>query len=116
MAIDWDAEILDPVMAVFGEGDPAIDATLPLYTQSGNAPFRLKGAVFDSAYRKVTDLASGDVATSTSPVLGVRASLFVVPPRVNDVVWIPSAGMNFGVVDVEPDGHGHILLILMEAA
>ena len=116
MAIDWDAELLGPVMSVFGEGVSTDLLSLPLYTPKGGSAFRLVDAVFDNAYHQVTELDDGSTSTSIRPVLGVRASLFLTPPRQDDTVFIPSVNKNFGVADPRPDGHGHILLILMEVA
>lgn len=116
MAIDWDAELLGPVMAVFGEGDPDDPASWPVYSPKGGRPFPLAGAVFDSAYHRVVELADGSTSTTIFPVLGVRAALFPAPPLQNDSVYIPSAEQAYGIGDVEPDGHGHIKLILIEVA
>lgn len=115
MAIDWDTELLAPVMAIFGEGSPAVPATLPLYTPQSGQPLSLPGAVFDQSYHRVVELADGSQGTSEHPVLGVRASLFLEPPRQGDVVYVPSVDQLYSVTDVRPDNHGHILLILIEA-
>lgn len=116
MAIDWDVEVLAPVMSVFGEGVPADPASLPTYMPRGLPPFQLADAVFDSAYQRITELADGSTSNTASPVLGVRAALFATPPRQSDSVFIPSVGKMYGVTDVEPDGHGQIKLILIEVA
>ncbi len=116
MAFDWDAELLGPVMSVFGEGMPGTPSSWPIYTPKGGSAFQLVDAVFDSAYHDVTSLAEDDSATSRRPVLGVRAVLFTVPPAQNDTVFIPSNGMTYGVTDARPDGHGHIKLMLIEVA
>ncbi|KQN00566.1 hypothetical protein [Sphingomonas sp. Leaf25] len=111
--IDWDAELLAPVMAIFGEGEASQPETVPVYTPRGKAPFPLPDAVFDREYRSVDSLPDGSEATTIKPVLGVRAALFAIPPKVNDTVIIPRGGGKFIVKDQQPDGHGHILLILM---
>ena len=118
MAIDWDAEVLSPVMSVFGEGKPGDPASLPLYTPRRLQPFRLADAVFDSEYQQV-DVNPSDGTTSTNhlPVLGVRLALFPErPPVQNDSVYIPARGKTYLVTDVQPDGHGWALLRLMETA
>jgi hypothetical protein len=113
MSIDWDALVLSPVMAVFGEGIPIDDLSLPLYTPRGLAPFRLADAVFDRAYAEVVlDPDVGEV-TNRKPCLGVRVSLFPRPPAQNDTVYIPSVDITFVVKDVQADGHGHAKLLLM---
>lgn len=118
MAIDWDADLLAPVMAVFGEGSPADQSTWPLYTPQSAGAFRLPGAVFDQEYRRVVDLGDGTTETSSHPVLGVRDALFAdrgIKPAQGGVVYIPSVAQAFAVVDAQPDGHGHTLLILVQA-
>lgn len=117
MAVDWDALVLAPVMAVFGEGVPGNDESLPLYTPRGLPPFRLRDAVFDAEFEQV-DVNPDDGSTTTThrPVLGVRIALFPRRPAQNDAVMIPSVGKTYIVRDVQPDGHGHAKLMLNEAA
>lgn len=116
MAIDWDAELLAPVMAVFGEGLAPDRSTWPLYMPSGGAAsFPLAGAVYDAEYQDVQPDGDLSSTTTTRPVLGVRASLFALPPKQNDRVYIPSVAAVFMVVEPRPDGHGHIKLMLMTA-
>lgn len=117
MAIDWDAAVLAPVMTVFGEGDAASPAGLPVYTPRGLPAFRVTHAVFDAQYLSV-ETTPGDDAPQSSrrPVLGVRTALFPRPPRQGDAVYVPSTGKTYIVSDVQPDGHGHALLMLGEAA
>ena len=114
MAIDWDAAVLGPVSDVFGEGDPADATSWPEYRPAQGAPFQLRGAVFDAEYLEVVQ--DGDIPTATyKPVLGVRLALFAVPPRADDLVFIPSVGKLYRVTTVRPDGHGWAKLILMES-
>jgi hypothetical protein len=117
VAIDWDAEVLSPVMELFGEGDPVDPSTWPTYTPRGLTGFQLADAVFDAEYEQV-DVNPDDGTTSTShrPVLGVRVSLFPRKPAQNDTVFIPSVAKTYVVRDVQPDGHGHAKLMLMETA
>lgn len=115
MSIDWDGLVLGPVMGMFGEGDAGAPASLPTYHPKRGKPFRLTDAVFDAAYQLVTELGDGTTQTSAHPVLGVRASLFPVPPAQGDVVHIPSVRRHYAVTDPRADGHGHILLVLIEA-
>lgn len=112
MAIDWDDLVLAPVMGVFGEDERT---GLPIYTPRGLPAFNLADAVFDAEYEQV-DVNPDDGTTSTSrrPVLGVRVSLFPRQPAQNDTVRIPSTGKTYVVRDVQPDGHGHAKLMLME--
>ena len=116
MAIDWDAEVLAPVMGEFGEGKPADQSTLPLYYPRGLPAFRLADAVFDAAYEQVSVNADGVASTSRRPVMGVRLSLFPRAPAQSEKVLIPSTGKLYIVKDVQPDGHGEAKLMLMETS
>lgn len=116
MSIDWDAFILDPVMEIFGEGVRSVETSLPLYTPRGRPAFRLPDAVFDEQYRRVVDQGDGSEVSTSTPVLGVRSSLFSRPPTQGDRVLIPSNGKSYRVADAQADGHGHVLLVLIEAA
>ena len=119
MAIDWDTELLEPVMAVFGEGQATDPSSWPTYIPAGGEAFQLPGAVFDQEYRRVGDLGDGSTETSSHPVLGVRDAVFAVQgvaAKQRDTVMIPSAAQTFAVADVQADGHGHTLLILIQAA
>lgn len=105
--IDWDADVLGPAMAVFGE-DQAVT-----YRPRAGTPFTLADAVYDAQYGVVAvDAQTGASTTTRTPALGVRASLFPSPPLANDSVDIPRAGFRFIVKNPEPDSHGHILLLL----
>ncbi len=91
-------------MRVFGQ--PA------RYMPGGNADagFDVRG-VFDRAHHQIEISAhDGAPITSTRPVLGVRAAEFTQPPACGDCVQI--GGETFYVTDPQPDGHGHIKLIL----
>jgi hypothetical protein len=119
MALDWDGLLLGPVMDIFGEGQAGMPATWPTYIPKGGIPFQLRGAVYDEEYRRVVDLGDGTTDTSSHPVLGVRDAVFAergIEPGVGGLAIIPAAGRTLAVIDVQPDGHGHTLLILAEAA
>ncbi len=109
MSIDWDAEVLGPVMAVFGANEAS---QLPTYTPAGGTSFPLADSVFDRAYLLVTLDGDGSENTTRRPVLGVRDALFTVPPAQNDLVFIPSVGITYIVKEVRSDGHGWTLLAL----
>jgi hypothetical protein len=117
VAIDWDRLVLAPVMGLFGEGQASDQSTWPIYTPSELEPFALADAVFDAEYEQV-DINPQDMSTSTSrrPVLGVRVALFPRTPAQGDTAFIPSMGKTYVVRDVQPDGHGHAKLMLMEMA
>lgn len=108
--IDWDAEVLGPVMSVFGEDN------LPTYMPVSGPSFSLLDAVFDREYLLVVTNDDGSENTTRRPVLGVRLSLFAVPPVQNDKVTIPSVGLTYIVREVQPDGHGWAKLMLNRVA
>ncbi|WP_174296533.1 head-tail joining protein [Sphingomonas bacterium] len=116
MALDWDALVLGPAMDIFGEGQAGRPDTWPSYQPAGGRAFPLRGAVFDSSYRRIVDLTDGTTETTEHPVLGVRDSLFEDrEPAQGDLVYIPSIDQLYAVDDAQPDGHGQTLLILIEA-
>lgn len=115
MAFDWDDKLLGPVMEIFGEGRSADPSSWPTYYPSSGMSFQLQDAVFDEQYKRVFDLGGGATESTSSPVLGVRDNLFDAPAAIGDTLRIASNGKLYRVVATEPDGHGHTLLILMEA-
>ncbi|WP_157218675.1 head-tail joining protein [Flavisphingomonas formosensis] len=119
MSIDWDALVLSPVMAIFGEGD-GTDASLPTYMPAAGGSFALADAVFDREYLAVTTNDDGSENATRKPILGVRLARFaeagVGGPVQNDKVLIPSVGITYIVREVQPDGHGHALLLLNATA
>ena len=102
--VDWDAAVLGPLEAVFGESATYSPA-------GGGAPFPITG-VFDREYREIILLDPTAPADSALPVLGVRVNQFATPPAKNDTVFVPSVGLNYVVRDVRPDGHGWAKLML----
>lgn len=96
--IDWDAEVIGPLMGVFGESIQ--------YTPVGHAPIAITG-VFDDAFVKemLFDDASTGV-TEVSAVLGVQVSQFATLPAQNDQLMVVSTRARFVVREVRPDGHG----------
>lgn len=117
MAIDWDGTVLGPVMGVFGEGTPDGDPeSWPLYTPRQGPAFRLADAVFDREFREIVLQGDGSEISSRKPVMGVRLALFPSEPLQRDQVYVPSIDMTFTVSEVQPDGHGHALLILKRSS
>lgn len=104
--IDWDALVLGPLNAVFGE--PVT------YMPYRGAPFAITG-IFDEAYTPVT-LVSDPAVTTARPVLGVRLSEF--PANFNpetaqgDRLTILRTGEIFVVKAGKTDSHGHARLEL----
>lgn len=98
--VDWDALVLGPCLAVFG--DPV--TFVPVI----GSPIAISG-VFDEAYGEV--VLDGEVPiTSESPVLGVRLSAFVAPPQQGDALVVRNS--RYVVREVRPDGHGGAKLML----
>jgi hypothetical protein len=103
MAIDWDALVLAPLNAVFGE-------RITYYPRSGS-PFDITG-VFDTAYTNVALDGNGDPGViSVRPVCGVRLSEFPAgfkpeAAQKDELVRV-STGVRYTVKAGKPDGHGH---------
>lgn len=108
MAIDWDALVLAPLNAVFGE-------PLTYYPRTG-APFQITG-VFDTAYTPVALDGNGDAGViSARPVCGVRLSEFPIgfDPEAaqKDQLIRVGTGVRYTVKAGKSDGHGHVRLEL----
>jgi hypothetical protein len=109
MSIDWDDLVLGPVMAVFGEE--------VIYTPRGGAPITIPDAVFDEENYDVDIGADGQEVNLKKPIVGIRAAaLNGYDPKQNDRVTISRTGQSFIVKNPNPDGHGHIVLLLMAAS
>lgn len=107
MAVDFDALVLAPCIATYGEA--------VVYTPQGHAAFGLSG-VFDSAHSTI-DFTEGAPVSTMTPVLGVRLADF--PPSIAPLQGdgpVLCRGVAYLVADVEPDGHGGAKLILKLAA
>ncbi|WJN74370.1 hypothetical protein [Burkholderia anthina] len=104
MPIDWNAEVIGPLMGVFGE---------PItYRPLSGGLLSITG-VFDNAYLKEVmfeDASSG--VTEVSAVLGVQLSQFPAPPVQNDQLFIPSVNSTYVVRQVRPDSRGAAKLLL----
>ncbi|WP_374572532.1 hypothetical protein [Phenylobacterium sp.] len=110
MAIDWDAKVLAPVMRVFGENGATGDV---VYTHVTGEQVTLTDAVFDEAYLAVMqDTEGAPPVNTTMPVLGVRRAALARDPALGDKALIERKGEIYMVRDTQPDGHGHILLML----
>lgn len=96
--IDWDAVVLGPNFAVFGE--PA--TYLPLI---GDAfPIEI---IFDRAYTREWLMDDGNIGfTSVSPTAGIRLVQFASDPKQNDRLYVPRLDLTFIVRNVMPDSHG----------
>lgn len=108
MPIDWNAEVIGPLIGVFGE--PVT------YRPLAGGSFPITG-VFDDAYLKEVmfeDASSG--VTEVSAVLGVQLSQFPAPPAQNDGLSVASVNTTFVVRDVRVDGRGGAKLLLSKVS
>ena len=98
--IDWDANVLQPLMGVFGE---------PITYQPAafrSRPFTITG-VFDDGYMALVLLDDGGPANASfNPVLGIRLAEFPSPPKQSDRLTVQSTGNSYVVNLVKPDGKG----------
>ena len=104
MPIDWNAEVLGPLMGVFGE--PVA------YRPLAGGVVQITG-IFDDAYLKEVmfeDASPG--VTTVSAVLGVQLSQFPVAPVQNDQLYVASMGGTFLVREVRADSRGGAKLLL----
>lgn len=106
--IDWDAEVIGPLMGVFGESityQPVVGGAFPVT------------GIFDDAYLKevLFDDASTGV-TEASAVLGVQIAQFPTPPAQNDRLVVDRTGAVYVVREVRLDGHGAGKLMLSRMA
>lgn len=104
MPVDWDAIVIGPTVAVFGE---------PVqYQPRVGLPLTI-GGVFDDAYQKEMLFSDASVEiTTVQAVLGVQLSQFKVLPAQNDQLTVESTGTSYVVKDVRVDGRGGAKLIL----
>jgi hypothetical protein len=114
MSIDWDRLVIGPTVAIFGDQ--------VRYSTRGRS-FDITG-VFDEQYLGMNPIAGGftlgdpGAITTAMPVLGVQLSQFTekgAEPAQGDVFEMRSglhAGEVYEIKEVQPDGHGHALLLL----
>jgi hypothetical protein len=97
--IDWQANVVGPCVAVFGE--PAT-----FTARAWNLPFGIS-MVFDDAFKVVV----GEVL-STFPAAGVNLADFPVMPEQGDQLVRENTGQAYLVREVRKDSHGGAMLIL----
>ncbi|EIM2940347.1 hypothetical protein K5Z62_004256 [Escherichia coli] len=96
--VDWDGELLAPLMSVFGEVCEHHPRGGEAYTVTG---------IFDRAYsQQLTGEDGSAVSVSTFPVVGVRDAELMIPPRQGDIFRIIRTGETFIIRDIQPDSHG----------
>lgn len=103
--INWDDLVLGPVMAEFGEE--------VILIPRGGAPIIISDAVVDEENIDAMIDQDGQTVNLPKPVIGVRAAaLGGYDPKQNDRVTVTRTGRSYIVKNPNPDGHGHILLLL----
>jgi hypothetical protein len=103
MALDFDALVLGPCMDAFAQ---------PVsYTAQSGQRVAIVG-VFDRYHVEVSFDGTGAPVSTTLPVLGLREAAFPAGmcAAQGDIVSI--AGTHYEITDTQPDGHGHVLLML----
>lgn len=104
MAVDWDALVLAPTHAIFGEAILYQSATIGI--------FALSDAVIDRAYVQVGIDSGGVPVTALRTIVGIR--LASCPPGFapGDGDMIGARGVTWQIVDEQPDGKGNVVLVL----
>ncbi|MGU7784886.1 head-tail joining protein [Burkholderia sp. PU8-34] len=107
MPIDWNAEVIGPLMGVFGE---------PVsYMPLAGGSLSITG-VFDNAYLKEVMFEDGSAGvTEVSAVLGVQLSQFPTLPVQNDRLSIARTGATYIVREARLDSRGGAKLLLTRA-
>ncbi|MFM0306272.1 hypothetical protein P0D71_00560 [Paraburkholderia sp. RL17-383-BIF-A] len=108
MPVNWNAEVIGPLMGVFGE--PVT------YRPFAGGSLQITG-VFDDAYLKEVmfeDASSG--VTTVSAVLGVQLSQFPSDPVQNDQLYVASVNTTFLVREVRVDSRGGAKLMLSKVS
>jgi hypothetical protein len=110
LALDFDRLLHAPISAIFGESGHGAD--LPVYLPQSGAPYPVDG-IFDNAYTE-PDLISGLSPNTVENVFGASLAQFQAAPIQGDRITITRLGKTYLVRDVQPDGHGWLLLKLNE--
>ncbi|HGJ5858103.1 hypothetical protein [Arsenophonus nasoniae] len=108
MPVDWDKHLLAPLHQVFAE-------RVNWRPKRGES-YDIEG-IFDRAYVQQMETLDGESGINTMhPLLGVRDSIFKIPPKKGDQVFVYRVGTLFVVRDIQPDSHGgtHLLLNKVE--
>lgn len=102
--IDFDDLVLGPCMEHFGQ-------TVTFTPAVGDAVEVT--AIFMDGYTRVVEQPDGLSVVSTDPTIGCRAADFDTEPAADDAFTV--SGTEYRVVEVNPDGLGHLLIQLMKA-
>lgn len=104
MAVDWDALVLAPTHAIFGEAILYLSKTIGI--------FPLPNAVIDRAYVQVGTDAGGVPVTALRTIVGIRLASCPAGFTPGDGDMIGARGVTWQIVDEQPDGKGSIVLVL----
>ena len=104
--IDFDALVLGPAMAAFGQ--PIM--LTPVKSQPGVAAYAARG-VYTSKPIQI-QLEDGGYHSTVQPTLGIRLGEFATAPMQGDRIGMPQG--NFEIADVLPDGQGGADLVLRD--
>jgi len=104
MPVNWGADVLGPLMGVFGE---------PVqYRPVAGGQLAVTG-VFDDAYQKEMLFDDASIGlTTVQAVLGVQLSQFSSVPAQNDQLTVTRTGATYVVKDVRIDSRGGAKLVL----
>ncbi|MBB5444647.1 MULTISPECIES: hypothetical protein [unclassified Paraburkholderia] len=104
MPINWNAEVIGPLMGVFGEPVTYMPLT--------GLPFQIAG-VYDKAFFAV-NVETGSLVSTSQPTLGVQLSQFPSNylPQQGDQLLIVGTGEQWEVREVHSDGKGGARLML----
>ena len=106
MSVNWDALVIGPSQAIFGEKEK-----ISYFPQAGSE-LQITG-IFDRGYHKENFFGDGSVGVTTvSPSLGIQLSQFSSVPVQNDRLFIVSTNTMYTVREVRIDGHGGARLLL----
>jgi len=103
MAVDFDALVLAPCIDAFG--------STVTYARPGRTQFQIQG-VLDKYHVEVSFDEQGAAVSTRRPILGLRESSFPAGVCAEQGDTVTSDGVTYEIVDTQPDGHGHVLLIL----
>lgn len=112
MSLDFDALVLAPTHANFGEGNRG--NPVPVYTPAGGNTFSIDGVFW---LPEIPVLAIGDEPSlmTRRPVLDLRVSQFPAGVTAAQGDNVVVRGVNYAVADAAFDGDGLVVLTLREA-
>lgn len=101
--IDWEGELFSPLMQTFG--DPITFMPVVGVPEEGLG-------TLNESHEDLSILDDDAHVSAFAVSLGVNRADFLQAPKQGDKVLIHSSGETYMVRDTQPNGHGHILLLL----